>query len=95
MDLLREPFRWPRGSSGTVPSASPSTAGLEGYPRCHWTPPSGEYLPRIAPADTMVSNFGVINRVVALWKSLSEASVKNARNGPSTQLTEATSCVER
>ena len=30
MHLLREPFRWPWGSGGTVPSASPSTAGL-GY----------------------------------------------------------------
>ena len=30
-----------------------------------------------------------------LWKSLSEASVKKARNGPSTQLIEVTSCVER
>ncbi len=43
----------------------------------------------------MVINFGVKNRVVALWKSLSEASVKKALNGPSTQLIEATSCVER
>jgi hypothetical protein len=40
-------------------------------------------------------NFGVKNRVVALWKSLSKASVQKARNGPSTQLIEATSCVER
>jgi len=43
----------------------------------------------------MVINFGVKNRVVVLWKSLSKASVKKARNGPSTQLIEATSCVER
>ena len=28
MHLLREPFRWPCGSGSTVPSASPSTAGL-------------------------------------------------------------------
>ena len=35
------------------------------------------------------------NRVVALWNSLSEASVQKAQNGPSTQLIEATSCVER
>jgi len=58
-------------------------------------PPSGEYSPRIAPADPMAIDFGVKNRVVALWKSLSEASVKKARNKPSTQLIEATSCVER
>jgi hypothetical protein len=57
-------------------------------------PPSGEYLPRITPADTMAINFGENNRVVASWKSLSEASVKKARNEPSTQLIEATSCVE-
>jgi hypothetical protein len=43
----------------------------------------------------MVIDFGVKNRVVALWKSLPEASVKKARNGPSTQLIEATSCVKR
>ena len=40
-------------------------------------------------------HFGVKNRVVALWKSLSEASVQKARNEPSTQLIEETSCVER
>jgi hypothetical protein len=58
-------------------------------------PPSGEFSPRIAPADAMVIDFGVKNRVVALWKSLSEASVKKARNGPSTQLIKAMSCAER
>ena len=31
---------------------------------------------------------------VALLKSLFEASVKKARNGPSTQLIEATSCID-
>jgi hypothetical protein len=43
----------------------------------------------------MVINFGVTNQVVALWKSFSEASVQKARNGPSTQLIKATSCIER
>jgi hypothetical protein len=43
----------------------------------------------------MVINFGIKNRVVALLQSLFEASVKKARSGPSTQLIEATSCVER
>jgi hypothetical protein len=43
----------------------------------------------------MVIDFGVKNRVVALWKSLSKASIQKAWNGPSTQLIEATSCVER
>ena len=32
----------------------------------HQTPPLGEYLPRIAPADAMVIDFGSKNRVVAL-----------------------------
>jgi len=57
--------------------------------------PSGEYSPPIAPADAMVIDFGVKNRVVALWKSLSKASVQKARNGPSTQFIKATSWVER
>jgi hypothetical protein len=35
------------------------------------------------------------NQVVALYKSLSEASIQKARNGPSTQLIEAPSCVEK
>jgi hypothetical protein len=56
--------------------------------------PLGEYLPRIAPAYAMVIDFGVKNRVVALWKSRSKASVQKAQNGPSTQLMEATSCVK-
>jgi hypothetical protein len=43
----------------------------------------------------MVIDFGIKNQVVALWKSLSKASVQKAQNGPSTQLIEATSCVER
>jgi len=43
----------------------------------------------------MVIDFSIKNRVVAFWKSLFEASVKKARNGPSTQINEATSCVER
>jgi hypothetical protein len=39
----------------------------------------------------MAIDFGVKNRVVALWKSLFEASVQKARNG---HIIEATSCVE-
>jgi len=58
-------------------------------------PPLGENSPHIAPADAMVVDFGIKNRVVALWKSLFEASVQKAQNGPSTQLIEATSFVER
>ena len=43
----------------------------------------------------MVIDFGVKKRVVVLRKSLFEDSIKKAQNGPSTQLIEATSCVER
>ena len=49
-------------------------------------------LPRQMPWSSIV---GVKNRVVALWKSLPEASVKKAQNRPSTQLIKATSCEER
>jgi hypothetical protein len=58
-------------------------------------PPSDQYSHRIAPADAMVIDFGVKIRVVALWISRFEASVQKARNGPSTHVIEATSCVER
>jgi hypothetical protein len=57
--------------------------------------PSGKYSPRIASVDAVVINFGVKHPVVALWKSLSEASIQKAQNRHSTQLIEATSCVER
>jgi hypothetical protein len=48
-------------------------------------------LPRRTPWSSI---FGLKNQVVALWKLLSEASVQKARNGLSTQLIKATSCVE-
>ncbi len=54
-------------------------------------PPLGKYSPRIAPADAMVIDFGVKNLVDIAFKD----SIQKARNGPSTQLIEATSCVER
>jgi hypothetical protein len=43
-------------------------------------PPSGKYSSRIAPADAIVTDFGIKNRVVVLWKLLPEASVQKARN---------------
>ena len=58
-------------------------------------PQLGQYLPRFALADAMVIDFGVKTQVVALWKLLFKASVQKAQNGPSTQLIEATSCIER
>ena len=42
------------------------TKHVQGYPRCHWMLPRGNYLPHIAPADAMVIDFGVKNRVVVL-----------------------------
>ncbi len=68
-----------------------SRATLDATERCD----RASIHPRIAPEDTMVIDFGVKNRVVALWKSLLKASVQKARNGPSTHVIEATSCVER
>jgi hypothetical protein len=47
------------------------------------------------PSGRLGHQFWHKNRVVALWKPLFEASVKKARNKPSTQRIEATSCVER
>jgi hypothetical protein len=55
-----------------------------GYLRSHWTPPLDKYLPHIAPANTMVINFRPKQISCGVVKSLSEASVQKARNGPST-----------
>ena len=65
--------------------------------RSHWMSPVGKYSPHIAPADAMVINFWPKKTSCGVVKSLSEASVQKAQNGPSTQLieAEATSCVER
>jgi hypothetical protein len=55
----------------------------------------GQVFTPYRPDGTMVIDFGVNNRVVALWKSLFKASVQKAQNGPSTQLIEATNSVEK
>ena len=68
---------------------------IQGFTRSHWTPPSGDYLPHIAPADAMVINFRRKKSSCGVVKSLSEASIQKAQNGPSTQLIKATSCEER
>jgi len=82
-------------SGSTMPSASPSTAGL-GLPQMPLTAATGRvYAPYRPSGRHGVIDFGVKNRVVASWKSLFDASVKKARNGPSTQLIEAASCLER
>jgi len=54
----------------------------------------GQIFAPYCPGGHHVINFGVKNQVVALWKSLFEASVQKARNKPSTQLIEATGCVK-
>ena len=57
--------------------------------------PSGEYLPCITPVDAMVVDFWSKKSSCGVVKSLFEASVQKARNGPSTHVIKATSCVER
>jgi len=42
MHLLCWPLRWPCGSGGTVPSASPSTAGLGICPKLRGNSPSSQ-----------------------------------------------------
>jgi hypothetical protein len=59
---------------------------VQGYLRSHWMPPLGKYLPHITPADAMVIDFWPKKSSCGVVKSLSEASVQKARNGPSTQI---------
>ena len=66
-----------------------------GYPRCHRTLPLEYHLPHIAPADAIVINISSKNWVMQLWNCCSKSSVRKAQNGPSPQLIEATSCIER
>ena len=68
---------------------------VQGFMRSHWTPPSGENLPWIALADAMVIDFWRKKLRCGVVKLLSKASVQKAQNGPSTQLIEAMSCIER
>jgi hypothetical protein len=69
---------------------------VQGYLRRHWTPPLGKYSPRISPADAMVIDLWPKKSSCGIEKSLcSKASVQKARNEPSIQLNEATSCVKR
>jgi DNA-directed RNA polymerase subunit M/transcription elongation factor TFIIS len=55
----------------------------------------GDYSPRIAQADAIGHRFWHKQSSCGDVKSLFEASIQKAQNGPSTQLIEATSCVER
>jgi hypothetical protein len=54
----------------------------------------GKYLPHIAPTDATVIDFGLTKLSCGVAKSLSKARVKKAPNRPSTQIIEATSCIE-
>ena len=94
LNLLREPFRWPCGSGGTVPSASPSTAGL-GLPEMPLDAAIGQVVAPYCPSGRHGHRFWRKKSSCGVVKLLFEASVQKARNGPSTQLIEATSCVER
>jgi hypothetical protein len=57
------------------------------------TPQSGKNLPHIAPVDTMVIDFWHKKQLVALCNGFPKLVLKRP-DGPSTQLIEATSCVE-
>ena len=94
MQLIRWPFRWPCGSGGTVPSASPSTAGL-GLPEMPLDAAIGRVFAPYRPSGRHGHRYRRKKSSCGVVKSLFEASVQKARNGPSTQLIEATSCVER
>jgi len=77
-----------------MPSASPSTTGL-GLP---WMPLNAATGPVFAPYSPSRSHdhrFCRKKSCCGVVKSLFEPSVQKARNEPSTQLIEATSCKER
>jgi len=94
MQLILCPFRWPCGSEGTVPSASTSTAGL-GLPEMPLDATIGRLFAPYRPSGCHGHRFRRKKLSCGVVKLLFEASVQKARNGSSTQLTEATSCVER
>ena len=52
-------------------------------------------MPLDADIGPMVIDFRVKKMSCGIVKSLFEASIQKVQNGPSTQLIEATSCVER
>ncbi len=94
MQLICWPFRWPCGSGGTVPSASPSAAGL-GLPKMPLDAAIGRVFALYRPSGRHGLRFRRKKSSCGVVKLLFEASVQKARNGPSTQLIKATSCVER
>jgi hypothetical protein len=94
MDLLRKPFQWPCRSGGTVPNASPSTVGL-GLPYKPLDTAIGRVFVPYHPGGRHSHRFRRKKSSCGVVKSLFEASAKKARNGPSTQLIEKTSYVDR
>ena len=89
------PFWWLCRSGGTAPSASPSTAGL-GLPKMPLDAAIGPpvFAP-YCPNGCHSHQFCRKKLSCAVVKLVFEASVQKARSGPSTQLIEATSCIER
>jgi len=77
-----------------VPSALPSTAGLE-LPKMPLDAAIGQVFAPYRPSGRHGHQFWRKKSSCGVVKSLFEASVKKAQNGPSTQLVEATSCIER
>jgi hypothetical protein len=94
MDLLRWPFRWPCGSGGRVPSASPSMAGL-GLPLMPLDATIGQVFAPYCPGRCHGHRFWRIKLSCGDVKLLFGVSVQKAQNGPSTQLFGVTGCVER
>ena len=73
---------------------------IQGFTRSHWMPPLGKCLHRIAPAATMVNEFveNTLNTLLTSSYGTFQALVISEnfipRNGPYTQLIDATSCVQ-
>ena len=74
-------------------SASPSTAGL-GLPEMPLEAAIGRLFAPYHLGGRHGHQFRSKKSSCGIVKSLFEASVKKARSGPSTQLIEATSCIE-
>ena len=75
-------------------SASPSTAGL-GLPQMPLDATIGQVFAPYCPSRRHGHRFRRKKSSYGIVKLLFEASVQKARNGPSTQVIKATSCVER
>jgi len=65
------------------------TKHVQGYLRCHWT------VCPLSPRWTPWSSILVKKLSCGIVKLLFEASIQKKQNGSSTQLIEATSCVEK